>query len=72
MYVCKSCDKRFDKPKTVIGSGDYYLMCPFCSSENYRELDPQDLTFLERIREHRKKDLEPRIYAIEKKLGIVK
>lgn len=36
-YICEDCGHKFHSPDEVVGSGDYYLMCPACKSENYRE-----------------------------------
>jgi len=37
-YKCNNCEHIFNKPETIIGSGDYWNLCPKCKSENYEKI----------------------------------
>jgi len=63
MYVCKGCGKRFEKPRTTIGSRDYWNECPYCGNSNFRSLKYDELKLEE-------KTLEQRVEDIERILGI--
>ncbi len=71
MYFCNKCSSKFCNLKTTLTSMDTYYKCPYCDSDDYRELKSDELTHHERIQQHREQTLEQRVSYIEDKLNII-
>lgn len=71
MYICNNCSTKFCEAKSIPTSMCTYYECPSCGEDDYRELTASELTYSDRIRQHRTKTLEQRISYIEDKLNII-